>query len=58
MKLKLCWMDGREERCTESELPLSSWPEIQEHIRLLVKSAVKYSDLPIPEGLLRENESL
>lgn len=59
-------MDGREERCTEGELPnnlpyhalISDAGSLNEHIRQLLKKAYKYSDEPIPEGLLKEGETL
>jgi hypothetical protein len=59
LTLKICWKEGREDRSTETELPMDkNWAELQEYIRQLVKKAVKYSDCPIPEGLLKEGEIL
>lgn len=57
--VKVCWHEGREERCTETKLPTDkNWEELQEHIRQLIKKAVKYSDTYPPQGLLRDGEML
>ena len=49
----------RDEYSTQTELPLDkTWPELQEYIRLLVKTAIKYSGEKVPEGLLKEGEAL
>jgi hypothetical protein len=59
MKIILEWHEGRETRRSEGELSANkSWPEIVECIRQEYKKAVKYSDEPIPEGLLRDGEVL
>ncbi len=56
--LTLKWKEGRKDRETVTELPMDkNWEEIQEHIRLFVKTAVQYNtNSPIPEGLLKEGE--
>ena len=59
MILKFCWKEGRQDRVTECELPENaSWPTLQEWFRLHLKTAIKYSDAEIPEGLLKEGEAL
>ena len=59
MKLVISWKEGREVRTTQTEIPVdASWPTIQEWFRLHLKTAIKYSDVDIPEGLLKEGEAL
>ncbi len=51
-------MEGRTERCTETYLP-SSLPwgdQYIEHIRKALYIAYKFSDEPVPDGLLKDGE--
>ena len=54
MRIKICWYEGRDERCTEGEI--KEWNP--EQVRNLIKGALKYCDEPIPTGLLKDGETL
>jgi len=58
MKLKLCWMEGRNERCSESDLPLTTIEETTASFHLSLKKALKFSTELIPHGLLQNGEVL
>lgn len=58
IKLKISWKVGRRERFTETVLPMEkSWKELEEYIRLAMKTALKYNtEIEIPNGLLKKGE--
>jgi hypothetical protein len=56
MIIKICTNEGRTERCTETELPVDkSWEELQKFAISAIKTAYKYSDEKLPEGLIQED---
>lgn len=58
-KVTFSWFEGREERKSEVRIPMTlTYPQMEEYFRNGVRKAVKYSDAKVPEGLLKEGESL
>ena len=52
MILKLCYKEGRDERCTETDLSTAkTLVDMQAFILEAIRDAYKYSTEPIPEGL-------
>lgn len=54
LRVKICWYEGRDERCTEGDI--IEWNP--EQVRSLIKGALRYCDEPIPEGLLKDGEKV